>query len=55
MAILTLNVWIDDSDAEMIENDHGLDEQAAMDALSEAITEWAGKEWGIVLNAETEG
>ena len=50
---MDLRIWVDASDSEMLE-EKGLSEQDALDALSEAITEWAGKEWGIVLNTETE-
>ena len=50
---MELRIWVDDSDIESIEEEKGLTEQDVLDALSDAITEWAGREYGIVLNTET--
>lgn len=50
---MELRIWVDESDLEQLESEQGLSEQDVLDTLSEAITEWAGKEYGIVLNAET--
>ena len=52
---MELRIWVDTSDAEMIEEEKGLTEQDLLDQLSEVITEWTGQNYGIVLNTETEG
>ena len=50
---MELRIWVDESDLEEIEAGDGLSEQEVLDGLSDAITEWAGKAWGIILNTET--
>jgi len=50
---MELRIWVDDSDIENLEDEKGLSEQDILDALSDAVTEFAGREYGIVLNSET--
>lgn len=51
---MELRIWVDDSDLDRLQSEQGLTEQDVLDTLSEAITEMAGREYGIILNTETE-
>lgn len=52
---MELRIWVDDGDLDDIIEASDLEtEQDVLDELSEAITEWAGAKWGIILNTETE-
>lgn len=51
---MQLAVWLDDSDIESIEEEKGMSEQEILDAISDAIAEYCGREFGIIINTETE-
>lgn len=51
---MQLAVWVDEGDIESIAQENGQTEQEVLDEISEAIAEFCGQRWGIIINTETE-
>jgi hypothetical protein len=51
---MQLAVWLDESDIEAIASENGQTEQDVLDEISEAIAEFCGQKYGIIINTETE-
>lgn len=50
---MELRVWVDESDIDQIAEKDEMDEQGILDEISEAIAEFCGQRYGIIINTET--